>query len=507
MLFALLLMGACRERAQMDDSGDGSALLASLVVDGGKLVPAFDPDQQHYQVFVDGSKPMMSVLAEPADARAEAGLSHQDIDGAELDSGARDSITVTGQEGHKVLVEVTATTGEEARTSIVFVPPDFPTLEVRTSEPAATDGYFVLSPFPLIQGDADVAPFLSIVDNRGVPVWYRRLQAPGQVLRPNPDGRLSYVATIEGGGNEAVLLGEDYASSSVYAPHPTTDGAAVALDAHELRVLESGNVVIFGLSGREVDMTPWGAEDGCCLILDNVIQELDPQGKVVFQWNSKDHISFEGLPDVFTSNIRDFWEYAHINSLAIDPADGNWIVSVRYHSQVIKIARAETNFRGEAFAPGEIVWRLGGLQSDFEIVGDQRAKGWQGFSFQHSASMPEPGRLVVYDNASWPDLGVLGESRYVEYALDFDAMTATKVAEHALAGSLETPVAGSVERLDDGGTLIGWGSLFQTTADAPAFTELDAEGRVVVEMGLPYGQVSYRVFKAQRRDGGWMPLH
>ena len=40
-----------------------------------------------------------------------------------------------------------------------------------------------------------------------------------------------------------------------------------------------------------------------------------------------------------------------------------------------KIARATTTFRDVEYAPGDTIWKLGGIDSDWTIVGDDRAGG------------------------------------------------------------------------------------------------------------------------------------
>jgi hypothetical protein len=52
---------------------------------------------------------------------------------------------------------------------------------------------------------------------------------------------------------------------------------------------------------------------------------------------------------------------------------------------------------------------------------------------------------------------------------------------------------GSVQRLANGNTLIGWGS-----NSNPAVTEVKPDGTKVLEIALPEGSFSYRVFKFDR---------
>src|SRR5436190_17620532 len=107
--------------------------------------------------------------------------------------------------------------------------------------------------------------------------------------------------------------------------------------------------------------------------------------------------------------------------------------------------------------------------------------------------MISPNHLTVYDNSFWNDIGATGDSRYVEYVLDAETMTATKVNEFAVTGAGDTDICGSASRLPNGSTVIGWGNLRQTYSDAPSVTEVTEDGDVVLEIAFSSDELSYRV--------------
>ena len=80
------------------------------------------------------------------------------------------------------------------------------------------------------------------------------------------------------------------------------------------------------------------------------------------------------------------------------------------------------------------------------------------------------------------------ESRAVEYEIDEKNKTAR--LRWSYSNSQFTPAQGSVERLPNGNTLIGWGF-----ATHPFVSEVTIEGKVVLEMNLPEGQIVYRVYQ------------
>jgi arylsulfate sulfotransferase len=114
-----------------------------------------------------------------------------------------------------------------------------------------------------------------------------------------------------------------------------------------------------------------------------VLQEVQ-HGKVLWQWMASDHAEF------FTSSIRgnNFsdmrakHDYLHINSITMDPADSNIIVSFRHADQVVKIERGS----------GKVLWKLGGRNSDFKLMPEQI------FYKQHSAVITVGGELLLFDN-------------------------------------------------------------------------------------------------------------
>jgi Arylsulfotransferase (ASST)/Secretion system C-terminal sorting domain len=84
-------------------------------------------------------------------------------------------------------------------------------------------------------------------------------------------------------------------------------------------------------------------------------------------------------------------------------------------------------------------------------------------------------------------------SRAVEYKLDEQNKTADLVWEYRHNPDIYNAAMGSVERLPNGNTLIGWG--LAGFLGSPAFTEVHPDNSVALEMKLPINQGSYRVYK------------
>jgi hypothetical protein len=156
---------------------------------------------------------------------------------------------------------------------------------------------------------------------------------------------------------------------------------------------------------------------------------------------------------------------------------------------------------------GQMLWQLGGEGSDFTFIDDERLDGWVGIGGQHSVRVTGPNRIEVFDNANG-DARERGDVRIVEYQLDLDAMTATKVDEHVWEGRGRAFAGGSVQSLDNGHHVVAFGSL---TTDAqgervPTVTELDADGSETWHLYLPEGNWTYRAwrFEGDPLEGGWL---
>jgi hypothetical protein len=164
-------------------------------------------------------------------------------------------------------------------------------------------------------------------------------------------------------------------------------------------------------------------------------------------------------------------DYVHGNAIELD-ADGSLLVSSRHLDEITKISRAT----------GEILWRLGGVNNEFTFTNDPGH-----FSQQHSIRRLANGHLLLYDNGNYH---VPALSRAVEYAVDEVAKTATAVWEYRNSPDVYGGAMGSVERLANGNTVIGWGST------SPALTEVTSSGAEVFELTLPPAIYSYRAFRS-----------
>lgn len=242
-------------------------------------------------------------------------------------------------------------------------------------------------------------------------------------------------------------------------PRPVPNDDA-ELDEHEVARMRNGNLMF--LFYRE------SPKDG---LLDAEIQEWDPRAGKVFTWNSKDSLR----PARGAGSVMD---YLHANSIEED-ADGGLILSLAAVSEVVKIA----------YPSGKILWRLS--YRTWKFPNDPL----KGFRFQHTARRLPNGNILLYDNGG----GGHGDiSRAVEYKLDEAEKVATMVWEsRADFKAPFRPEDGSVQRLSNGNTLIGWGEMPDKDRGGkrriPMFTEVDQAGNMVRELTSLGYRITYRV--------------
>ena len=163
-------------------------------------------------------------------------------------------------------------------------------------------------------------------------------------------------------------------------------------------------------------------------------------------------------------------DYIHGNAIELD-YDGNLLISSRHLNEISKISRST----------GEFIWRLGGNNNEFTFVNDTIP-----FHYQHDIRRLENGNITMFDNGNFRAPLV---SRALEYQLDEVNKVATLVWSYQHTPVVYGAFMGSVQRLKNGNTLIGWGGT------SPALTEVTPSGTIALEMTLPAGVWSYRVMR------------
>jgi hypothetical protein len=344
--------------------------------------------------------------------------------------------------------------------------PGFPaTQAIRVSDPLP--GVFFSAPFPTFLGDR--ADF-EIMDDRGEPL-YESSWADNNFqvdFKVQATGVLTFWMN---GANKFVAMDSAYARVDSF-----TTGNGYFPDQHDLQLLPNGHALMLSYDPEPVGMdTVVAGGNPNAIVYGLIVQELDEQKDVVFQWRSWDHFKITDCSvspeiDLLGSSI----DYVHGNSVEMTP-DGNLLISCRHMNELTKIDRQS----------GEVLWRMGphALNNEFTFPNDLR-----GFSHQHDARILPNGHLTLFDNGNnlSPQY-----SRALEFALDEQNLVATKVWEYRHTPDVYGSFMGDVQRHADGSTTIGWGGNF----DTPSMTDLRPDGSIATEVLVPPGTLNYRGFR------------
>ena len=376
----------------------------------------------------------------------------------------------------KYCIALTLSLNQMVISGQVVVPTDFPNIIVEQNGEVAS-GYLFLS----VSADEEgVGYYLMVVDNEGNPVMYRKLADDyAYDFKMQPNGMLSYAQFIShhsytGGGNcYHVLLDQEM---NVMDSIQMKNGYIA--EAHDFQLLPNGHVLMIGYYMTQVDLSErvdGGYPDA--KVSGGIIQELDDDGKVIFQWRSWDHFDIEAYNFGGRANQQEVSAF-HLNTINLD-VDGNILLATP--SWVKKISRQT----------GEILWTLGGKENAYSFVGVDSLAGADqvtGHAFHHL----ENGNYLVYNNGG--RMYEQSTSSVHEFRLD----QANMIAEHVWSYYPESDIPawhrGNAQRLSNGNTLIGWGGA--SGAPIPICTEVDSTGMVVQEVSISNNRVeSYRAFR------------
>jgi len=342
-----------------------------------------------------------------------------------------------------------------------------------TSAAPSSGGYILTSLY-----DGSTA-YATAFDSAGRVAWYRAFPGgkPIGELKQQTNGNITAAISTSHGGEQvegnAVSISPDGTVVRTYSAP-----AGSYFDVHEFWELSDiegayAGAVFFAYTARHLDLSSTGGPSDS-LVTGHQVVKQDASGSQTVLFDAWDHFAITNNVEPVLGQL----DFDHPNALTFAP-DGNYIVSWRNLDAITKID-ANT---------GALIWTLasplGNLASDFTIASDPL----NGFSAQHSVRSLANGDLLIFDNGT---RHATQRSRAVEYSLDTSAHTATLMWSYTHAPAYWTAFTGSVERYQNGNTLIGW--TFGTPLVA---TEVTSAGATVWEGTLQVtgAQVPYRFIK------------
>ncbi len=347
---------------------------------------------------------------------------------------------------------------------------DFPQITINTSNSPSPGNIFMSN--IVFNSNIPNSPFLIVLDNQAQTVFSRRERRNSFDFKAQPNGNYTY---YDGYSAKFFELDPNYnVIDSFYCRN------GYSTDLHELRLLPNGHAIVVSYDPQIVNMFQYlggGGEkigidtligDTAAIVTGLIIQEIDNNKNVIFQWRSWDHFR---ITDATHENLYAHTiDYVHGNAVEIDN-DNNLLLSCRHMDEITKIDRNT----------GGIIWRLGGKNNEFTFTNDQT-----GFSHQHAIRRIANGNITLFDNGNYHTPNF---SRACEYKLDEQNKIATLVWQYRNSPDIYGSAMGYVQRLRNGNTLIGWG------AANPSVTEVTSNGTKVFELTLPQAVFSYRAFR------------
>lgn len=331
-------------------------------------------------------------------------------------------------------------------------------------------GYYFMLAGRMVKDDKMKPSYLLVLNGKGNIVYYKPMKGSGFALQPN--GLMSYFSETK-----------FYLMDSTFTVVDSVGCVnGVATDSHDFIALANGHYLLIGTEEEPADLSKYsifmqknlpGSAKGKLLF--GVVQELDANKNLVYEWHSKPYFKVEDVSTVYPMDTTKL-DVTHFNSIDIAP-DGNFIISARYSNEVVKVNRAD----------GSLIWRMGGPNNTLKLLGDSLP-----FLGQHDARYVAPNRISLFDNGyGWE--AQQHPARAVEYEIDEKAKTITKVWSYTHTPKIISDAAGNAQRLPNGNTLITYGRVKHYKPNI-SFEEVTPAGEKVIEVSFPDTLGGYRVF-------------
>jgi hypothetical protein len=290
--------------------------------------------------------------------------------------------------------------------------------------------------------------YVALFDRHGVPVWWMRGKRKPHDAKLLPNGHLAW----------SFFTNQAYAAYSVPYEEHRLDGKlvrrlgakGVATDPHDMQIEPNGNRLHVSYVPRDgVDLSKYGGPKRAT-VTDAVVQELTPRGKVVFSWNSKNHIALDeaaaymqSIVDgpIDTTDGRHAYDIVHVNS--VEPDGDSLLISMRQTSGIYKVNRPT----------GAVEWKLGGLETPESLKVAGEPEGALVLGGQHDARLLPDGTITVFNNRTGTSLLPRAE----RYRIDESARTATRIEALTDPRSIPSTCCGSARRLPGGNWVVDWG--------------------------------------------------
>jgi hypothetical protein len=372
-----------------------------------------------------------------------------------------------------------------APSAMAATPTAPPPITVLTAHGAVGRGDIFITP----SGDATTYENgAEILSPTGQEIWFHQAPAgdvDGDFRTQTYDGQ-RVLTFWEGSGFGGLSTGTDY----IYNDHYQEIAAVHAdnglnPDGHEF-LIRGNDAWILSYTTGTTNLTSIGGP-AAQTVIDGIVQEIDIKtGKLLFQWNSAEHVPYGQSEQPLPAAATTPWDWFHINAVHFD-TDGNLLISARDTWTVYKVSPRT----------GHIIWQLGGKASSFTLqaaAGQSLNDAGDIFAWQHDPEGIGHGQYTVFDNesAGAANTGIgstneFGEARIVRIQLDESTHTATLIQSYDQPEGQVASSQGDGQPLPGGGAFVGWGIL-------PYISEFSHSGELLFNAEFPAGAYTYRAY-------------
>lgn len=317
--------------------------------------------------------------------------------------------------------------------------------------------------------NSDDINYLTILDNYGTSVFYRKWPMILRDFRMTVNNQLIHAQRVRNDATKNKYYILDYSFNIL---DTLTMGNGYLVDPHDAILFENGDYLMFAYDPQPYAMdTVVLGGDPNATVTGLVVQELDADHNVLFQWRSWDHFQITDAEyiDLTAATI----DYVHGNAIEKD-TDGNILISCRHMSEITKIDRNT----------GDVIWRFGLNAKNNMFTFDNDTVG---FFYEHDVRRIENGNITLFDNGNYHDPKF---SQSLEYTLDENNLTAHLEWNYINSPDTYGRAQGSTQRIADENTLICWGNSYPISV-----TEVDHNKNKTWELSMQEGYSQYRANK------------
>lgn len=189
-------------------------------------------------------------------------------------------------------------------------------------------------------GDIFISPFgdtssyangAEIINNAGHVIWFHPVPAGEEASDFRTQTYLGHPVLTwwQGTGLGGLASGTDYIYNDHYQQIATVQaGNGYSADGHEFLITPWNTALILAYTTATANLTSIGGPPDQ-EVINGIVQEISIRtGKVLFQWNSADHVPYSQSEQPLPASASTPWDWFHVNAVHLD-TDGNLLIDAR----------------------------------------------------------------------------------------------------------------------------------------------------------------------------------